>query len=545
MLHGAARLEAGLELTDLESRLVGALEEALSEDEVREFGRVYREEASVANSGRLFPDSLVARPVSEGYATEDLAKDLEVLGEETVAQDNVRVIDLDDPAFRRPGGGVEPEGFVRALSEHGYGATVVTASQTRATTSGRPLPVRLKPTKFYCERESTELTPDDEIYWCLSAGADNGSKQSSRTRTYENVDKGETHRIDKGTVLFDGEVRQFLLCNIICWEEDHGNTSDLANLVRSIARMLAEAAQVLEDADGLLPHFVKVAAGASSLIADFIAMANDDLVKEQTFLFDRAALERWATLPYREQMFPFVGGRHPEGWGYEGEYWLYIHSEPVESITTGPKPISAGWRGLQGTTYTGYIDAACSLPGAPQLLYMFARDKFVLYNERDEAILRDGKIADWPGLAGTDFARGIDTACRVPWSPTDLYLFRGDTYLRYRFAWGIQPQGIEGGPSKLAAGWTSLHGTDFARGIDTACEVPGSSTDVYLFRGTRYLRYNAEKEKITNGPMEIASGWPGLANTAYTTGVDEGLPVPGSLNEVWLFKGDRYVRYSI
>jgi len=47
MLHGAARLDAGFELTDLESTLVGLLQGEFSEEEAREIGRVSREEASV------------------------------------------------------------------------------------------------------------------------------------------------------------------------------------------------------------------------------------------------------------------------------------------------------------------------------------------------------------------------------------------------------------------------------------------------------------------------------------------------------------------
>ncbi|GGX46342.1 hypothetical protein GCM10010353_71180 [Streptomyces chryseus] len=50
LLRGAARLDAGLELSDLEERLVRPLRWLLSDDEIREMGRVFTEETSVRNA---------------------------------------------------------------------------------------------------------------------------------------------------------------------------------------------------------------------------------------------------------------------------------------------------------------------------------------------------------------------------------------------------------------------------------------------------------------------------------------------------------------
>ncbi|MBE1586665.1 hypothetical protein ACFPOI_50895 [Nonomuraea angiospora] len=45
-LHAAARREQGLELTELEQLLVGAMGTVLAEEEITEFGRIYQEETS-------------------------------------------------------------------------------------------------------------------------------------------------------------------------------------------------------------------------------------------------------------------------------------------------------------------------------------------------------------------------------------------------------------------------------------------------------------------------------------------------------------------
>lgn len=50
----------------------------------------------------------------------------------------------------------------------------------------------------------------------------------------------------------------------------------------------------------------------------------------------------------------------------------------------------------------------------------------------------------------------------------------------------------------------------FTEGVDAAVGVPGSSSDVWLFRGGRYVRYNALSDKIIIGPKRTAEGWPGL-----------------------------------
>ncbi|GHF71500.1 hypothetical protein GCM10010218_60870 [Streptomyces mashuensis] len=45
------------------------------------------------------------------------------------------------------------------------------------------------------------------------------------------------------------------------------------------------------------------------------------------------------------------------------------------------------------------------------------------------------------------------------------------------------------GINKIAGGWPRLAGTEFAGSLQAGCRVPTSSTDVYLFKNDRYVRY--------------------------------------------------------
>ncbi|MEU2795466.1 hemopexin repeat-containing protein [Streptomyces sp. NPDC007117] len=142
----------------------------------------------------------------------------------------------------------------------------------------------------------------------------------------------------------------------------------------------------------------------------------------------------------------------------------------------------------------------------------------------------------WPGLAGTAFTSDLDAACNVPGSSNHLYLFKGNEYLRY----DAPAEEVVAGPKSIAGSWPGLADTAFTSGIDAACQVPGSSTDVYLFRGTWYVRYNVSTEKIVTGPSLTMFGWPGVS----FIGTDAASAVPDHPKDVYLFRGDQYVRYN-
>ncbi|MFG2596291.1 hypothetical protein [Streptomyces sp. NPDC048462] len=313
-LHGAARQAAGLELTILEGELVQVLAAVLpDEEEVRDFGQVYTEE-SVGRS-HLFPDCLATRPVTEGYAEEDLARDLPALAPEIAAQTNVRVVDLDAVEGAGVRGARTDEEFARAAAEYGWGATVMTASgQEPAPANAPAIHARMSLTKFWCYKESNEWSASDELYWAVCSAADEGSERAAATREYEDVDKGETHFLDPNTIMFEGMVKNSLIVHIESWEKDQGSQADVQRMLAQMTTRLRTTAEKL----ALLPMGDWEASDAYSALAGMLAdlvlalinMAADDWVAGHVFTYDRAALQR---LSGPEIKLGYFGGSQYEG----------------------------------------------------------------------------------------------------------------------------------------------------------------------------------------------------------------------------------------
>ncbi|MGW7102845.1 BP74-related protein [Streptomyces sp. NPDC054838] len=222
-----------------------------------------------------------------------------------------------------------------------------------------------------------------------------------------------------------------------------------------------------------------------------------------------------------------------------GCHWCPWSSYLVREVGGLPgKKIADGWAALKDTVFAAGIDAASVVPGSATDLYLFKGDQYARYRATDEKITNGPKTiaAGWAGLKGTTFAAGIDAACAVPGSATDLYLFKGDQYLRYRTG----EEKVTSGPKAIAAGWAGLKGTFLADGIDAACAAPGRPLAVYLFKGSQYAEYQTSDEKITAGPKAIAHTWQ-LAEE-FTTGLDEVCRVPGHATDLYFFKNDRYAR---
>ncbi|MEV0992772.1 hypothetical protein [Streptomyces sp. NPDC049949] len=353
MLHAASRLEAGQELTALEARMVSPLRLLLSEEEVHDFGRLYRQETAARTTAAVLPDALTRLSATEGYSFEDLIRDLPALREETLAQANVSVVDL---TTATPGEGDtwDTEDFNAGQAAFGYGATVVTASGAPAGTTSTDAEVnasflaRVDLHAFLCERESNEISVDDEIYWGLSSAGAFGARQERLSRVYTNVDKNEWHNLDAGTTLFNGRVDASMVCNISCWEEDDGGSKwreDLRNKLRTIAEELYSFTQLMEIYGFLMPQygdfldFVTLVAGIAYLIQWLIDLFKnpDDLVQQRTLAFDQAALRHLVT----------HGGGGSTGWifdgGSEGRHRLqlkWVGSPPPADAPNSIKVVS-------------------------------------------------------------------------------------------------------------------------------------------------------------------------------------------------------------
>ncbi|MFF5639416.1 hypothetical protein [Streptomyces sp. NPDC012825] len=385
MLHAASRLEAGLELTDLEETLVRPLRLLLDEEEVHAFGCLYRQENAAGVTTSVLPGTLTGRGVAEGYTADDLLKDLPALREEVLAQPNVSTVDLNSPL---PGewDTFDTEEFNAGQAAYGYGATVVTSSAPPPADPGAlaSFLARVDLYSFHCDRESNDGGFSDEIYWGLSSAGAFGEKQERLSKVFTNVDKNEWH--DFGvllpTTLYNGRVDTALVCNISCWEQDDGGDGwreELREKLVAVSQELMAFVDLMTNIGIVIPQYgdmldyTTLVAGIAYLIAKFIEWFKnqDDLVQERTLVFDQAALRHLVT----------DGGAGSTGWifdgGIEGRYRLQLKwiGNPPPGDAPGDIKVLSPASGQWGATtrLTGATDSEPALAVAGGAPYVAVR----------------------------------------------------------------------------------------------------------------------------------------------------------------------------
>ncbi|UPT46759.1 MULTISPECIES: hypothetical protein [Streptomyces] len=378
MLHAASRLEAGLELTEVEQTLVRPLRLLLDEEEVHAFGRLYRQENAAGVTASVLPGTLTGRDVAEGYTAADLLKDLPALREETLAQPNVSTVDLNSPPAGE-GDTFDTEEFNAGQAAYGYGATVVTSSAPPSADPGAlgSFLARVDLYSFFCEKESNDGGFSYEIYWGLSSVGAFGDRQERLSRVFTNVDKNEWHDFGANTTtLYNGRVDTALVCNISCWEQDDGGEGwrdKLREKLVIISQELMAFVDLMTNIAIVIPQYgdmldyMTLVAGIAYLIAKFIEWFSnpDDLVQERTLVFDQAALRHLVT----------DGGRGSTGWvfdgGIEGRYRLQLKwiGNPPPADAPGDIKVLSPANGQWGETVrlrgaTGWEPALAVVGGA-------------------------------------------------------------------------------------------------------------------------------------------------------------------------------------
>ncbi|WAL93642.1 hypothetical protein [Streptomyces sp. Je 1-369] len=352
VLRAAARRDAGLELTDLEAGLLRPLEYALDEQEIRELGRVYAEEASSRSLEEIFPAALAGRPVAEGYSVADLLKDLPEMGDAS-SQANVHVVDIGTGEETEP---FDTEEFLQGQKEAGWGITLLTSS-AHARQTDDPFYGRIILDKFHCVDDTNEATRD-EIYWALSAGADGGARTSTRTREYGSItqDHWATFHSDQN-VLFDGTIHRAVGFHIACWEADDSTTDFLIAMdrkLRIVSDELMHAADIIGDFPAgqweNMEQWIQLGAMIARLIAELLAWLRneDDFVQERTVLLDRAALAQLAAQPDLTNPFRFQG----DG-GIFDLYLKWAGARPTNAVTAVKKTATGTWGAPTRLTSTG------------------------------------------------------------------------------------------------------------------------------------------------------------------------------------------------
>jgi hypothetical protein len=172
-------------------------------------------------------------------------------------------------------------------------------------------------------------------------------------------------------------------------------------------------------------------------------------------------------------------------------------------------------------------------------VYAFHDGRYIRYDRVADRV-DDGYPLDvagnWPGLGAIGCTRP-DAVANL--HDGKLSFFIGDHYARYDIA---NDHVDEGYPRPIADGWPGFADAGFAHHIDAAVTWP--SGKVYLFSGDRYVRYDPVQDGIDAGyPLPIAQGWPALAGVGITAGVTGG--IDWGDGTVYLFAGNRYVAYDV
>ncbi|MFG2484999.1 hypothetical protein ACGFSI_19865 [Streptomyces virginiae] len=569
-LHAAARAEMGLELTAWEQAFLAPLADVLGEEEVRAMGRAYREQRD-AGAVALVPQAVTERSFDEPFTSEEAAAHMRAVGELAAGLSNVASVNR---TRLLAGEQLETPEFTEAAAACGYGLTLFGGAEFGAAEVGQEsagadgeaqaaggvaadgMPpgsltsfrARLQWDGFRChEAAGDQWSTADEIYW-TAACSTVGYKHTTRTRETDRVSSGNEYSIggdhSTGSVaFFDANFTGNLSAMVItCWEADQSD----AAWYDALGKALAESVDSLALIDFVL-NFVPGSDLVGWMITamDFLATLwehlqnKDDLILTRGFALNRSDVK---ALYYTEGRRMTLGfNARSTGMGH-----FSLHVKYTGDTPPGPPPegsfsfIATNWTGLLGSPFTRDLDAACLVPGTTTDVYLFKGDTYVRYDCNGEEI-RGGIrsiSSGWPALR-PPFTSNLDAACLVPGTTTDVYLFKGDTYVRYNCSGeSVRSSG------RISDGWPGLRNTPFTSNLDAACLVPGTTTDVYLFKGSEYVRYDCSSERIRHR-QAITAGWPRLTDTEFAHNLQAGCVVPNSRHDVYLFKGERYVRYAM
>ncbi|OLF04356.1 hypothetical protein BLA60_41260 [Actinophytocola xinjiangensis] len=134
----------------------------------------------------------------------------------------------------------------------------------------------------------------------------------------------------------------------------------------------------------------------------------------------------------------------------------------------------------------------------------------------------------------------VDAALEAtPFGADQVWLFKDSRYVRYN----VVTDTVVVGPRTIAEGWTGLPAR-FTSGIDAAVPSTLGPNQAWLFKDDQYVRYDLANDQVIVGPRTIAEGWTGLP-ARFTRGIDAAVTAtPFGADQVWLFKDDEYVRYN-
>lgn len=117
-------------------------------------------------------------------------------------------------------------------------------------------------------------------------------------------------------------------------------------------------------------------------------------------------------------------------------------------------------------------------------------------------------------------------------SANKLYFFKGSQYLRY----DLQSDRIDPGYPKSVSVWKGL----WSSGVKAGIKLP-TNNKYYFFRNDEYIRYDFDKGIDPGYPRKISSAWPGIWPDFENVCMGQG----DRANKAYFFKGDQYLRYDV
>ncbi|MFF3018253.1 hypothetical protein [Streptomyces sp. NPDC057939] len=401
-LHAADRLRQGQPATDLEERLLGVLGAALSEEEIRAWGRVYRESVDKLGTGvAVVPASISGRPAGSGFSLSDLASGFAPVASEALAQPNMSVI---DPEALAAGGNLDSAEFLAGMRDAGFGASVFArpasarsgrsageaaedpTAQSRAAQAGpdglREFAARLELESFYVvEAVGDQGGGKDEIYWCSSSGSDKTSGRSYTSQVFGGVKKGQTLTFPSGDrTVFWGSTTGSVVLAVYCWESDQSSSEWYDALQKQLNDLCTYifSSPTWELATGVMPGADLLGlAGEAIKLGAFLMEAlrnKDDLSSSRIIVLDQrdlAIMDRQGSAE-----FHFNGdGHHTLKINYTGAPVPFPTGTLEYAVRTGGKwgkAINLPWQtasapalaSFDGSLYAAYVD-----PGSERVMW--------------------------------------------------------------------------------------------------------------------------------------------------------------------------------
>ncbi|MCM9077373.1 hypothetical protein OG304_38350 [Streptomyces sp. NBC_00160] len=394
LLHGADRLRQGEELTDLEHVLLGVLRESLGDEEVGEWGRVYRESVSARGAALTgVPGVITGRSVSEGYGFADLAEDMPAVTAEWSAQSNWSAV---APESLAAGEAFDSPEFTEGMREWGWAVTVP-ADLTAQSAGDEPQEpqenderaglyrVRLDYENFHVHREVGDGWPGtrDEIRW-ISGGQSDTRQHAVPYLSQEfgghQTDRGQTPAFTGHRTAFHGDARLGLVLSVACWEWDTGDGND--DSFREVMNRLNENLlfNLIWDAIGTLsPDLIGYLMDLTSMAITITNLiARNDLSAARSLYLDQKAL---AALSHTgSAQWHFAGdGHHELKVRFTGDKIPFPANDlqcVIRTDTTWSAPTTLPFQGLSGPTLAVHDNKL-------YLFYIRTNDQAVMWASMD------------------------------------------------------------------------------------------------------------------------------------------------------------------